>query len=133
LAKSLGAHAELHLDVERIADRVVHRLRRDEPAGFAGWSNAGHVWRRHRVRILSTAAALVLISSSGFFLFNREHPESVNAALVVPMELDELTQDELTSVLDSLSVAAPVSESFASTLSDLSEAELQELLAMMEG
>jgi hypothetical protein len=47
--------------------------------------------------------------------------------------LDELSEPELSEVLDSLSWEAPASAQLATSLDDLDAAQLQELLALMEG
>ena len=54
------------------------------------------------------------------------------AAVIAPI-LGDLSADELTEVFDSLSIEAPVHETVAVGFEDLNEAQLQELLRLMEG
>ncbi len=123
IAARLGSRAAGELDVERVADRVVARLRSEpavrRPVPVARW--------------LALAAGLVVLIGGSVVVMRQRTPQvSPQAVAVAPM-LDELSEPELSEVLDSLSWEAPASAQLATTLDDLDAAQLQELLALMEG
>jgi hypothetical protein len=124
IAARLGSRAAGALNVERVADRVIARLR-SEPAPTRS------VPLR---RWLAIAAGLVILLGGSVLL--TRHPRvdapEVQAVAVTPT-LDVLSDAELTEVLDSLSWEAPASAQLAMTLDDLDATQLQELLALMEG
>jgi len=125
LAQRLGERAESSLDVERTARAVLKRLR-EEPVR-AVW------WRRTPV-LQSLAAAAVVVLTAGILVTNHVLDGGRSPAeLFAPVELQELSLEELEEVYDSLFVEAPVYELVAVGLHDLNENELEELLQLMEG
>jgi len=127
VAKVMGARAAARLDVERVAVGVVARLRADR----AEATRRKRVWWRAPM-VLRLAAALAVLVTAGVLvpgvLDHRPEP----AAVIAPI-LGDLSADELTEVFDSLSIEAPVHETVAVGFEDLNEAQLQELLRLMEG
>ncbi|HEX9729871.1 MAG TPA: hypothetical protein VGA37_15350 [Gemmatimonadales bacterium] len=119
-ARRLGETAEARVDPERVAARVIARLRSGEgmPHAWPGWP-----W-------LTAAAATLLVGLAvSPFLVSDRTPAPVVAA---PL-LDPLTGDELAEVLDSLDLHAPIADQFPASLDDLNESQLEALLAAMEG
>jgi len=124
IAARLGGRAAAELNVERVASRVVARLR-SEP-----------VVRRSVpvARWLALAAGLVvLIAGSVLVVGPRRSTPTPGQAVAVAPALDELSEPELSEVLDSLSWQAPASAQLAATLDDLDATQLEELLTLMEG
>lgn len=126
LARAMGRHAGDHLDVERVAAGVVARLRADRPAR----RQPARAWWRPPL-LLRLAAALAVLVTGGILVRGRLETRSEPAA-VMPA-LGDLSVDELTEVFDSLGLQAPVHEGVAVGLEDLNEAQLRELLRLMEG
>jgi hypothetical protein len=125
MAKRLGERAEGKLDVELTAQAVLKRLR-EEPVRVA-W------WRRAPV-LRGLAAAAVVVLTAGILVTNHVLDGGrTPAELFAPVELQELSLEELEEVYDSLAVEAPVYEMVAVGLYDLNENELEELLRLMEG
>jgi hypothetical protein len=125
MAKQLGARAEAKLDVELTAQAVLKRLR-EEPVRVA-W------WRRGPV-LQGLAAAAVVVLTAGILVSNHVLDGGrTPAAVFAPVELQELSLEELEEVYDSVAVEAPVYELVAVGLHDLNESELEELLRLMEG
>lgn len=127
LARRAGEDAERGLDTNRVAASVLARL--GQPAEERPTVPARRIW----VRVVSVAAVLMLLIGSSLFLRGGVEPTVPVPAQVGPIALDDLTNDELSVVLDSLAFDAPVSQVHADGLDDLSEAELRELLVLMEG
>jgi hypothetical protein len=127
VAKTLGARAADRLDVERVAARVVARLRADGAQAArlrrAWWSAPA---------VLQLAAALAVLVTGGVLVRGALENGSEPAAVVAPI-LRDLSADELAEVFDSLSIEAPVHEGVAVGLESLNEAQLNELLRLMEG
>jgi len=125
LARNLGTTAADRLDVERVAERVLVRLRADRDGGRARpW------WRRPAV--LRIAAAVVVLAGGGLVARNLlDRGDAVRGA-VFPA-LVELSPAELLEIADSLSFDTPVHEGVAVGLQDLTEEQLRELLRLMEG
>jgi hypothetical protein len=124
IAERLGSRAAAELNVERVADRVVARLR-SEPAVKRSVPVA---------RWLALAAGFVVLIAGSVLVMHRRAPEQTAAqAVAVAPALDELSEPELAEVLDSLSWQAPASAQLATTLDDLDAAQLKELLTLMEG
>ena len=123
-ARRLGGAAAARLDVERVANRVLERLR-------AGDRIREPVVARRGI----AAAAAVVVLVGGTLLWraaDTAHPQPAQA--VAPVPLGDLEPHALAEVLDSLTLAAPAGDLAASaTLDDLDELELRELLATMEG
>jgi hypothetical protein len=125
LAERLGMEEARRVDPAVTADRVLARLRAAR--------RPRHWWQDPRV--LRVAAALVIVASGALLVRQVMSPAAVSLReVVLPVTaLTELESGELTKVLDTLLVEAPVSELATATLNDLTEAELRELLAELEG
>jgi len=135
LAKRLGARAEARIDIDRTAQAVVERLR-GEGVGKASPTRgapARVVWWR-RTPVLQGLAAAVVVLVAGVLVTSqlaRSKPD--RQELAAPAELMDLSVEELEEVYDSLALRAPASEFALVDLQDLDEAELEELLQLMEG
>jgi hypothetical protein len=124
IAERLGSRAAAALNVDLVAQRVVARLRAEPPA------------RRSisPARWLALAAGIVmLIAGSVFTIRNATHVPLPPLPVAVAPALDQLSEPELTEVLDSLTWEAPASAQLVTTLDDLDATQLRELLALMEG
>jgi hypothetical protein len=123
LARQLGDHQSRDVDPDAVADAVMARLRR-------------HTTRERRwtveFRVLRAAAAIILVGGSGLVFNASRQPSSGPPSFGVSVVLDGLGTGELVEVLDSLEYDTPVSEYVSGGINDLSESELQELLATME-
>jgi negative regulator of sigma E activity len=128
LAGEIGRERAAGVDPEATAQAVLRRLRR-EPAAEAWWHRAGQ-WPRRRVVQVAAAAAILLVGTFGLLQLATPGGET---ALSGPAELQELAGAELTEVLDSLELEAPVYELVEVSLYDLSESELSALLEELEG
>jgi hypothetical protein len=125
LAQRLGARAADNLDVEKVAQSVVRRLR-TEPAPVVWWR------RIPRLQAVAAAAAIVLVA--GVVTVSRIGRDNNEVADLTPLaELQTLNNDELEQVFDSLVLDAPVFEYSDYGLQDMNEGQLQELLQRMEG
>jgi hypothetical protein len=83
---------------------------------------------------LALAAGLVVLIGGGVLVTRlRPHEMATTQAAVVAPALDELSDAELSEVLDSLSWQAPASAQLAGTLDDLDATELATLLTLLEG
>ncbi len=133
LARGLGREAEGRLDVERVAARVVARLRAPAPAAERRLSG---VWWRGPLLLRLAAALAVIVGGSltlrsAFWSASRE-PAPRGVVVSVPW-LTDLSAEELVEVFDSLAVDAPVYPGVAAGLQALDETELRELLRRLEG
>ena len=125
LAARLGEEAGRRVDPARTADAVVARLRAAERPVRPWWGD---------VRVFRAAAVIVAIVGLGVVV--REVLRSGGTEVepfAQPVELVELAAVELAEILDTLEFEAPVAEFTSGGLVGLSETELQELLATMEG
>ena len=124
IAARLGSRAAAELNVERLADRVITRLR-SEPA----------VRRTVPARrwLALAAGVVVLIAGSVAVLRHRADEVGQVQAVTVAPALEALSDAELSEVLDSLSWQAPAAAQLATTLDDLDATQLAALLALMEG
>lgn len=120
IARGLGDRAAQKLDVAAVANGVIARLRRDEPTVSVRWR-----------RVALQMAAVVLISVAVGLYANSQR--TVDFDFTAPVELTELSEDELDQVMDSLLVDQPMFEVAAVGLYDLDEQELEDLLELMEG
>ncbi|HWP38521.1 MAG TPA: hypothetical protein VNL18_13305 [Gemmatimonadales bacterium] len=129
IARHMGERAARSVNPERVAAGVLARLRAAPP----------ETRRPLPLRLfyaaptaLRVAAAVALIATGGLLARGalRDRPEA--PALVAPF-LPELSLDELSEVLDSMVLEAPVPEDLTVGLTDLTEAQLRELLKLMEG
>jgi hypothetical protein len=124
IAARLGSRAAGELNVEHVADRVVARLRSEPPVAR---SLPMRPW-------LALAAGLVVLIGGGVLVTRlRPHEMATTQAAVVAPALDELSDAELSEVLDSLAWQAPASAQLAGTLDDLDATELATLLTLLEG
>ena len=124
LAPQLGANRAARVDPEATAVAVVTRLRKRGDRERRWWVE---------FRALRAAAAVILIVGSGLVLTEARKPSMAARPFGIPVVLQELGNSELAEVLDSLDYEAPISEYVSGNLDELSESELQELLAVMEG
>jgi len=124
LARQLGDDRGSGVDPDATAEAVVARLRNH--------TNRERRWTIE-YKVLRAAAAIILVVGSGLVLNEARQQPSGPPPFGVPMALDGLGTSELEQVLDSLDYEAPASEFVVGGLNGLSESELQELLATMEG
>lgn len=122
----MGARAADRLDVERLAATVVARLRAD-----GGRAHSSKRVRWSAPPLLRLAAALAVLVAGGV-LVRGAWERGSESPMIAPM-LRDLSTDELAEVFDSLSVEAPVHDGVAIGLENLNEAQLRELLRLMEG
>ncbi len=123
LAAELGARDGERSDPDWTAHSVLARLRAE--AMRRPW------WRRPGV--LRVAAAGIIVIAAAVAAERAFGPNAgVAGEFPAPAELQELAAPELAEVLDSLEIAAPVSELVAVDLGDLNETQLRELLEWME-
>lgn len=122
IARQLGSRAASRFDADATAEKVVARLRserrRDKP-----------VYKVTRVLMRVAAVAVVAIGIGVMSQSGNSGAETLSA----PVELADLSADELTEVMDSLLLDDPVSELASGSFYDLNESELAELLELMEG
>jgi hypothetical protein len=132
LAQRLGARAAERLDVERLAQAVVTRLR-EEPRVTAGsWLWKGPAWLR-------IAAAIVLLLGAALAVRGLLHEPSTTSAVAVPLDgdLSDLTADQLRETMSSLD--QPLIDDTAGegsidgALEALNKNELRTLLRTLEG
>jgi len=123
LAPHLGAEAAKRVDPQQTAWAVLARLRR-EPQRRPWWQ---------RVKLVPLAAAATVVIASGVAIEAWRNGGGSGMTFPLPFDIEELASSELTEVLDSLELEVPMSEIMPATLSDLSEAELVQLLESMEG
>lgn len=125
LAGELGREAGDRVDPERVAARVLARLR-SEPVWRPWWRRVGLA--------PALAAGAVLAVAVGLGVGDREgRIGSEWGEAPLPIAFTELAAAELTEVLDSLDYEAPVSELVPAGLYELSVRELEALLEAMEG
>ncbi len=129
MAREIGAWAADRLDVERVAAGVVARLRADRVAA----EQPQRAWWAAPIVLRLAAAVAVLIGGGVLVRGVLEHHAPRPAAAVSAPMLRDLSADELIEVFDSLAIEAPVHEGLAVGLENLNEAQLQELLRLMEG
>lgn len=127
LAQRAGAPASRRLNTDRVVERVLGRLR-DEGAREAVVRPPSF-----RTRWLRIAAAIVLMVTGGVVARHVLTTDATQARFAVPLAWEELDADEWGEVLDSLTYHAPVHDYIATTtLYDLTEEQLRELLSQME-
>jgi len=130
-ARAAGQAARV--DVDRVAARVVERLRHGEverPRRLLGLSPAA----------LRAAAAVVVVAAAGLVvnLADRARPvEALQLRAVIPA-MDSLSTSQLEAVLEATAQLQPVADTAApaatgTALDDLTESQLQTLLASLEG
>lgn len=121
-ARELGA--DVRIDVEAVAQRVVAELR-TQPAAAPAW------WRPNAV--VRIAAVLAVLVTGGVIMSRVGTDNPAGAQLDVPVGLEVFSADELAEVLDSLDLMSPVADLGPALLDDLNEEQLTALLADMEG
>jgi hypothetical protein len=124
LARQLGDDRGSGVDPDATAEAVVARLRNH--------TNRERRWTVE-FKVLRAAAVIILVVGSGLVWNEARQQPSGPPPFGVPVALEGLGTGELEHVLDSLDYEAPTSDFVAGGLDDLSESELQELLATMEG
>ena len=122
IARQLGAETAGKFDADATTEKVMARLRTEgqQKKPF-----------RNVTRILMRVAAVAVIAIGLGVMTQGGGP--LVESLAAPVELADLSDDELTEVIDSLLLDEPVYELAASDLYDLDETELAELLELMEG
>ena len=120
-AAKLGA--DVQIDVERVARRVVAELR-TQPAPQIWW---------RRSSVLRVAAVIVALVTGGVLMSRLATEDPATVVLDVPVGLEAFSVMALTEVLDSLDLMKPVADLGPALLDDLNEEELTALLAAMEG
>lgn len=128
LVRAMGAGPADRLDVERAAAGVVARLRADR----ANAQRPKRAWWTAPM-VLRLAAALAVLVTGGVLVRGALERGSQPGAVVPAPILRDLSVDELAEVFDSLAIEAPVHEGVAIGLESLTEAQLNELLRLMEG
>jgi len=124
LARRLGEQEAARIDVDRVAHRVVERLRAGDRV------REPVVWRR----VAAAAAAAVVLVGGTLVWRGADGGRPSATAPVAPVPLGDLAPRALAELLDSMTFAVPAGELAASAiLDDLDEQELRELLATMEG
>lgn len=120
IARQLGARAAARLDVEATARTVVARLR-EQPKRRTMWIQS--TWLR-------IAAAVVLIVGGGLGVKSLvSTPESRVAAHLIADDLQDLSADELRSLLTSFDQI--IDESVTDSTSDLHELDAQQLRQLL--
>ncbi len=120
-AAKLGA--DVRIDVEKVAGRVVAELR-TQPASQTWWP---------RSPVLRVAAVIVALVTGGVLMSRLATEDPATVVLDVPVGLEAFSVMALTEVLDSLDLMSPVADLGPALLDDLNEEELTALLAAMEG
>lgn len=126
-AQRLGALAADKLDVDRIAARVVERLR-SEPAAAARPSWIQPAWLR-------IAAALLVLVGGGLVLRQVWSPTTAHGAHFVTDDLSDLSADQLRDVLATLDETLDLRSTTLpeADLEDLDAQQLQAVLRSLEG
>jgi hypothetical protein len=122
-ALRLGARAGDAVDVERLSDAVLARLKQ-----------AGDVGRPRPVtRWMAMAAGLAIVAGAAYYTFGVGDTHAPPLSGSAPPQLAGLNTAELSEILDSLTVEPPATLSGQATLEDLNAEQLAELLQLMEG
>jgi len=126
-ARRLGVQAAEQLDVERVAARVVERLR-VEPLGATrrGWLQP--TWLR-------IAAAVVVLVGGGLVWRQLGHATAPHGAHFVTDDLTDLNADQLRDVLNKLDETLNLGSTTLpdGDLEDLDAQQLQAVLRSLEG
>jgi hypothetical protein len=127
VARRLGAAAADTLDVDRIAARVVERLR-SEPAAAARPSWIQPAWLR-------IAAALLVLVGGGLVLRQVWSPTTGHGAHFVTDDLSDLSADQLRDVLTTLDETLDLGGTTLpeADLDDLDAQQLRAVLRSLEG
>ena len=126
-ARRLGAAAADKLDVERIAARVVERLRH-EPARAARPAWIQPAWLR-------IAAAVLVLAGGGLVLRQVLSPTQTHGAHYVTDDLADLNADQLHDVLNTLDETLDLGSTTLpeADLEDLDAQQLRAVLRSLEG
>ncbi len=130
-----GRSAE-RVDVERVAARVLERLRREG----AGAEGPRRVWWTAPASVRVAAAVVVLAVAGLVARISTDHGQRA-AALRLPVGIavmDSLSSGQLEAVLEAAGDVRPAADSLvpltsSGSLDDLSEAQLETLLASLSG
>ena len=125
-ARRLGENAARRIDPDQVVEQVLGRLRTERPGAASPPRWSPRPWIR-----VAVAAALVAAAGLGV----KHHLDGRMASHTVIALTDGLSQlgtTELTEVMDSLELDAPVAELVVG-LDDLSEEQLERLLRRLEG
>jgi hypothetical protein len=120
------------VDVERVAARVLERLRRQ------GAEAPARVWWI-RPAALRLAAAVVVLAAAGLLVSRLPSGAPASAGLTVGITtMDSLSSRQLEAVLEAATEVSPVADSAlpassTASLDDLSEQQLETLLASLNG
>jgi hypothetical protein len=120
------------VDVERVAARVLERLRRE------GGEAPRQVWWV-RPAALRFAAAVVVLAAGGLVVSRIPSRGPVSARLSVGISaMDSLSSGQLEAVLEAATEVSPVADtalpaSSTASLDDLTEQQLETLLASLNG
>ena len=130
VARRLGARAAEQVDVERIAQAVLTRLRQEPRRSVAAWVWMQPAW-------LKIAATVVLVFGAGIVVRGLVHEPTATTAVVVPMgdDLSDLTAEQLREAMRSLEQPL-IGEGpgiVETGLDGLSTDELRALLRTLEG
>ena len=125
-AQRLGAAAAEKLDVDRIAVRVIERLRSEPAANRPAWLQPA--WLR-------IAAAVVLLVGGGLVWQTVKSPAQSHVAHYVTDDLSDLSADQLQDVLNTLDETLDLGSTTLpdSDLEDLDAQQLQAVLRSLEG
>jgi hypothetical protein len=123
LAVRLGDGAERRVDLDRVAESVVARLRAEDTQSPTRWPG---------VRLWRAAAAVGVLAGGGLVMRHFTMSSTPEPEPIGPWALEELSVPDLNEVLDSLTLDAPIHEYGAVSLDDLNETQLRELLQSME-
>ncbi len=129
LAKALGQRPAAQLDVERVAANVLARLRADRAEAL----RPKRAWWTAPMVLRLVAAVAVLVTGGVLVRGALDRGRSPAVAMVTAPILRGLSADELTEVFDSLAIEAPIHDGVAIGLESLNEAQLKELLRLLEG
>ncbi|HKC41647.1 MAG TPA: hypothetical protein VKC15_19030 [Gemmatimonadales bacterium] len=126
-ARRLGVQAAERLDVERVAARVVERLR-DEPVRPTRPAWMQPAWLR-------IAAAVVLLVGGGLVWRQAGNPAAPHGAHFVTDDLTDLSADQLRDVLNTLDETLNLGSTTLpdGDLDDLDAQQLQAVLRSLEG
>jgi len=130
MAAELGRKRAREVDPEATARAVLARLR-TEGTRESWWQR---VAARPRRALAPVAAAALILLVAVFGLRQLGGPDMMaDGDLPIEVGIEQLAEDELNAVLDSLEYEAPVYELVPVALADLNEDELSALLETLEG
>jgi hypothetical protein len=132
IAARLGADAGNEINVDRVAQGVLARLRAAEAEDAKVQIKPARWWQL--TPVLRAAVLAFLLVTGGIIGVRVAGDRAITMEEIAALpELDDFSDNELTEVLDSLYVDVPVSELAVVGLYDMNESELEALLQAMEG